>query len=855
MSHKPHLLWLAASPTGAIPPPGGEAAFVVIDDVVYITYGGAVFEAPVTFVGPTAAPSGLITAEDDRLYFSYNGGLWQSPASEVAEGDTAEGSGVVLNDVFYITINGVCYEMPVTATEGIPGMPPGGDTSLVTIDGKDYLRIVFPDGEVRYEEVHEVPTPDGGIGSTPPSDAPYDATAWNGSLEAATKNVLRDKFEALPVPIGFNVKSYGALGNGVADDTPAIQAAVDAAESAGGGLVLLPCGTYRTTGTITLGGFGVIIQGESAGVGAFGPKGSVIDYEGTGEAFVIGDVVNNSQYGHGIANLSIMGTALGKCGVRVGALLADPNNSVGAIQLRNLCIKGFTGSAPTHDTSDGEYASPITGACGLFMHRGVNCLVEKCDFKDNWIGALEASGHRATTYSFYNCYFHNSLNVGLRLSDSVSMGFRDCIFENNAAEGIVISPFPPGASGPASCSWAMFTGCYWEHNCVTSGIFHVEVSGLVQRLTIRDANINSTPGLGVAGPNGAGGVRLAGTGVHAFKLDNIVQANGGATVIATDNDLTGLVIGPPTTTNNTVQGIYALGIGTAFIEYSLGRVNLGRLSITGHVQAIPTNTHDIGEATGNKPRHIYATYLTTAGQSTVGSLRFANLTELNSLANGRLCVTNSNNNFADGISFGAETVSWPRLKISGTTIKVRLGNDSGDANLTVADDIYDATTWDGNLSVPTKNALRDKIESLAVGGSTEFSGYLTTSQPTTSATAVNVTDMAFPVAADEIWAFQFFLVLGVSAAGGNIKFALDVPAGVLSIGAQVRGSSSNAVISADATLTGGVMSTSSGSAIISGILRNGVNAGTLQLTFASGDGSATATVNGNGSYFIARKLN
>jgi hypothetical protein len=40
---------------------------------------------------------------------------------------------------------------------------------------------------------------------------------------------------------------------------------------------------------------------------------------------------------------------------------------------------------------------------------------------------------------------------------------------------------------------------------------------------------------------------------------------------------------------------------------------------------------------------------------------------------------------------------------------------NGDA--TVADDAYDATTWNGNLEVPTKNAIRDKIESLVTGGS------------------------------------------------------------------------------------------------------------------------------------------
>ena len=42
----------------------------------------------------------------------------------------------------------------------------------------------------------------------------------------------------------FNVRDYGAKGDGAAKDTAAVQRAVDAASAAGGGEVLLPKGTY-----------------------------------------------------------------------------------------------------------------------------------------------------------------------------------------------------------------------------------------------------------------------------------------------------------------------------------------------------------------------------------------------------------------------------------------------------------------------------------------------------------------------------------------------------------------------------------------------------------------------------------
>src|SRR5207244_1484633 len=44
---------------------------------------------------------------------------------------------------------------------------------------------------------------------------------------------------------GLNVKAFGAVGDGTADDTAAIQDAIDTAARRGGGSVYLPLGSYR----------------------------------------------------------------------------------------------------------------------------------------------------------------------------------------------------------------------------------------------------------------------------------------------------------------------------------------------------------------------------------------------------------------------------------------------------------------------------------------------------------------------------------------------------------------------------------------------------------------------------------
>lgn len=52
----------------------------------------------------------------------------------------------------------------------------------------------------------------------------------------------------------FNVKSsdYGAVGNGISVDTAAIQAALNAASAAGGGIVFFPAGTYLTDAVLSV---------------------------------------------------------------------------------------------------------------------------------------------------------------------------------------------------------------------------------------------------------------------------------------------------------------------------------------------------------------------------------------------------------------------------------------------------------------------------------------------------------------------------------------------------------------------------------------------------------------------------
>jgi hypothetical protein len=88
----------------------------------------------------------------------------------------------------------------------------------------------------------------------------YTTGGWKSTAFTATAGAPTASYGF----IGLNVKNYGALGNYSNDDTNAINAAISASQSAGGGVVFFPPGTYKITSTIVVPG-GVSLLGCGSG--------------------------------------------------------------------------------------------------------------------------------------------------------------------------------------------------------------------------------------------------------------------------------------------------------------------------------------------------------------------------------------------------------------------------------------------------------------------------------------------------------------------------------------------------------------------------------------------------------------
>lgn len=139
----------------------------------------------------------------------------------------------------------------------------------------------------------------------------------------------------------YNVKVYGAIGNGSADDTAAIQSAIDACDNGDGGTVLFPNGTYKITGTNGLivananlshgGQHYISLKGESAAQ-------TVISYAGPTNGFAI--VLNSDKY-VSIDNMSI--NRSGAVGTTVGLILTGVNSGTQSNggYIRNVLFSGW----------------------------------------------------------------------------------------------------------------------------------------------------------------------------------------------------------------------------------------------------------------------------------------------------------------------------------------------------------------------------------------------------------------------------------------------------------------------------------------------------------------------------------
>lgn len=353
----------------------------------------------------------------------------------------------------------------------------------------------------------------------------------------------------------FNVKDYGAKGDGSTDDSAAIASAVAAAVAARGGVVYFPAssGAYLWTPATTLSlasSNGVVLAGDcgglfdiasTGGAAATGVPASELRYTATGSQTFI-----NAQQAMGFAldGLAVRYSSTTYTGrlIDAGSAGVTANPSVGLL-VRRALLAGTTSTA--------------NGAILLYLDGMVDALLEAVTFGYATTGVIGRDASAGSGFSngivFLGCRF-TRLTTAV-LNPAKQWAFTGCTFEINPSN----NPAPvKSQDGTRPCAGLSFVGCgFWDSSGASSG-FWVDVfgnsasftdcfvdvlgagSGFVRINT--DATLTTFDGLVLHGMtfNGGGGTILTTAGTGGFSnLDIGTLSNLGALTDPTSSlDLT-----------------------------------------------------------------------------------------------------------------------------------------------------------------------------------------------------------------------------------------------------------------------------------------------------------------------------
>lgn len=215
-----------------------------------------------------------------------------------------------------------------------------------------------------------------------------------------------------------SVKACGAKGDGVADDTAAIQQALDGVKD--GSTVYLPPGMYRVTRTLTLRGplHGVLIVGHGRDTTL------VWDGEAGGRLFTV-DGVAYSRY----VDLSFDG----KNRAAVGLFHHNDTRFVTEVTHQHLAFRNFTDAGILHDPESKQALAETTFENCLFedCRRGVAFLqfndydytFDGCEFR-RCSTAIEC---RHGNFYVRNCRFEASREVDIYTEQEHGSSVRRCV--------------------------------------------------------------------------------------------------------------------------------------------------------------------------------------------------------------------------------------------------------------------------------------------------------------------------------------------------------------------------------------------------------------------------------------------
>lgn len=311
-----------------------------------------------------------------------------------------------------------------------------------------------------------------------------------GAVSRSVQSRLRDV---------VNVKDFGAAGDGVTDDTAAIQAAIDYCTGDGKQALYFPANVvgkyYKITSTLIINGrlniFGdgpfsttIIAVGFTSGqyiLDFDNLAASVVYFGGVSDITLRSD--NSLAVGMRIKNLSYM---LNK-NVQLYGLLS------GIFITGTNCFSNFFEEVTCYSiTTYGVYMDTFTGG-GHYLFNG-------CTFTGN-IGLYVSNASVTDSLSILNCNFEQAVANDVYIAGTVrGLTISGCRSEGlNGASSFLLEP-----AAAQIVSGISITGCYWTTDFANAYAVDLGGSGVVRGFAITGNHANYLGAISFVRLNGAG---------------------------------------------------------------------------------------------------------------------------------------------------------------------------------------------------------------------------------------------------------------------------------------------------------------------------------------------------------------
>jgi hypothetical protein len=246
-----------------------------------------------------------------------------------------------------------------------------------------------------------------------------------------------------------SVKDFGAKGDGVTDDTIAIQAALDSvASDTTPSAVYVPSGLYILSGTLTYNGNNITMYGDAESYGYQGFATETGNYTSVTfkwtSAVTNGIIMDNtslSNHSTALIGITLYGNGLVNNGLTVSFNAIVKNVKITKMIDVGLLLDSYTNSA----------------------------VIENCSIVANLDVGMKVVGPYTTTYYVSNCSIRSNEGIGLLIEGSDRASYQNCVIESNFAEGLKLNITSTILSGQHGIQNNIFQNCWFEANNSSTG--------------------------------------------------------------------------------------------------------------------------------------------------------------------------------------------------------------------------------------------------------------------------------------------------------------------------------------------------------------------------------------------------